>query len=385
MGVFQMSLINKMLQDLDARRSEVTGTGGLGSHVRVVAKRHRSHAAWWVAGVLAVILAGVIAWLLLSPAHVADMRAPSPTLPVKSASAPGTPQANKNEASRPDAAPLMPSPAQNPPVQKEEKALAPSTQIIPDPSKEVEPGKQAKQQPEPATPSSGTVSSADSYVPPPLPIAPRKPKTVEPIVPPGLNKTLPASSSPQQRADSEYRKALSLREQGKSSEAIASLEQALQFDPQLVAARQVLIGMLIENNRQDEALKRAQEGLDIDPAQAGLAMISSRLQLEKGWLKPAIETLEHSLRYALDRADYQAYLAALLQRDGRHKDAVDHYLVAVRQQPQNGVWWMGMGISLQAENRLPEAREAFNRAKDSNTLSADLLVFVDSKLKQLPR
>lgn len=379
-----MSLINKMLQDLDARRSEVTGTGGLGSHVRVVGKRHRSQAAWWVAGLLAAILAGVVAWLFLFPAHIADMRAPTPSLPVKSASTQGGSPASKTEAPKLNTTPSTQLPVQNSLVQDEEKAPAPSAKTIPDTSKEVEPGKQAKPQSKPAAPSF-EVARSDSYVPPPLPITPRKPKTVEPIVPPGMNKTLPASSSPQQRADSEYRKALSLRQQGKSSEAIAGLEQALQFDPQLVAARHVLIGMLVESNRQDEALKRAQEGLDIDPAQAGLAMIASRLQLEKGWLKPAIETLERSLRYALDRADYQAYLAALLQRDGRHKDAVDHYLVAVRQQPQNGVWWMGMGISLQADNRLPEAREAFSRAKDSNALSADLLAFVDSKLKQLPR
>ena len=52
-------------------------------------------------------------------------------------------------------------------------------------------------------------------------------------------------------------------------------------------------------------------------------------------------------------------------------------------EPPLSAGWMGLGISLQAENRLPEARDAFSRAKASNTLSAPLLAFVDQKLGQL--
>jgi MSHA biogenesis protein MshN len=44
---------------------------------------------------------------------------------------------------------------------------------------------------------------------------------------------------------------------------------------------------------------------------------------------------------------------------------------------------MGLGISLQAENRLQEAKEAFSRAKMSNTLTPELQAFVDQKLAQL--
>jgi MSHA biogenesis protein MshN len=44
---------------------------------------------------------------------------------------------------------------------------------------------------------------------------------------------------------------------------------------------------------------------------------------------------------------------------------------------------MGLGISLQAESRVPEAQEAYGRAKASNTLSPALLAYVDQKLNQL--
>ena len=61
------------------------------------------------------------------------------------------------------------------------------------------------------------------------------------------------------------------------------------------------------------------------------------------------------------------------------------YLLAVRMAPQSGIWWMGLGISLQADSRNAEAQESFTRAKATNSLSAELAGFVDQKLAQLRR
>src|SRR5690606_27646412 len=71
MGLPAMSLINRMLQDLDARRSTPAAAGDYGSQVRAVAARRRPpggiHPAWWVAALLGLVLLGVIAWLALRP------------------------------------------------------------------------------------------------------------------------------------------------------------------------------------------------------------------------------------------------------------------------------------------------------------------------------
>ncbi len=164
--------------------------------------------------------------------------------------------------------------------------------------------------------------------------------------------------TPRQLAENDYRKASGLIQQGRQAEAIAALEQALQLDAHHAAARQTLVALLIEANRQGEAVRSLRDGLQIDAGQTGLAMILARLQLERGELKPALETLQRSLPHAADRADYQAFLAALLQRDGRHREAVEHYALALRKSPDNGVWWMGQGISLQAENRNAGSRRS---------------------------
>ena len=116
---------------------------------------------------------------------------------------------------------------------------------------------------------------------------------------------------------------------------------------------------------------------------SGFAMLLARLQVERGALPLALETLHKTLPYAERQADYQAFVAALLQRQNNHLEAINHYKTAVQLTPNSGVWQMGLGISLHALKRNEEARDAFRRALDTGSLSADLQAFVEQRLKEL--
>jgi MSHA biogenesis protein MshN len=186
-----------------------------------------------------------------------------------------------------------------------------------------------------------------------------------------------------QRAEGEYRRALIALQDGRMTETVAALEQALRIDPGHEAARQTLVGLLIEAKRSDEAIRQLQAGLALDARQPALAMLLARLQIERGG--SGIDTLTRTLPYAGNNADYHAFLAGALQREQRHREAAEQYQAALRAAPANGVWWMGLGMSLQAEKRNAEALEAFQRARASGTLSAELLAFVERRLQQLSR
>jgi MSHA biogenesis protein MshN len=186
-----------------------------------------------------------------------------------------------------------------------------------------------------------------------------------------------------QRAEGEYRRALIALQDGRMTETVAALEQALRIDPGHEAARQTLVGLLIEAKRSDDAIRHLQAGLALDARQPALAMLLARLQIERGG--SGIDTLTRTLPYAGNNADYHAFLAGALQREQRHREAAEQYQAALRSAPANGVWWMGLGMSLQAEKRNAEALEAFQRARGSGTLSAELLAFVERRLQQLSR
>ncbi|BBI98658.1 hypothetical protein FGKAn22_03510 [Ferrigenium kumadai] len=186
-----------------------------------------------------------------------------------------------------------------------------------------------------------------------------------------------------QQADAEFRRGISLMQQGRVAEAITGYEATLRLDAAHHAARQALAALLLEGKRTADAERVLQEGLKDRPEQAGFAMLLARLQVERGAVEQAVATLENSLPYAGNQADYQAFVAAMLQRQGRHMEAVNHYQLALQHAPSNGVWLMGYGISLQGLQRNADARDAFKRALDSQTLSPDLQKFVQQKLKEL--
>jgi MSHA biogenesis protein MshN len=389
-----MSLINQMLQDLEQRGSGNLTGSGLHREVRAAPERNGIHPAWWLVGLLSVALIGVALWLWLRPVPVVPGNsqltlkiAPDlATLPSPVAQAPlpmdgenqnpaSTAAEHHDAQSAPDvkpsavAQPDSVNSSQNmaPPVSEVSQpkskpvtiattAMAPSSASPMDdakPAKSTKPGKEQASQPQ-----------------------------MQPIDDAKLTKQV-KELTPQQQAENAYRQAGTVLQQGHSADAMAGLEQALKLDPSHAGARQMLVGLLLQSKRNDDAIQKAQEGLAIDPSQVGLTMILARVQVEQGDQKGALATLERGLPYANANAEYQAFYAAVLQREKRNKEAIDHYVVALAKSPENSVWWMGLGISLQAENRAQEAKEAFNRAKATNGLTPELVAFVNQKLSQL--
>jgi MSHA biogenesis protein MshN len=183
-----------------------------------------------------------------------------------------------------------------------------------------------------------------------------------------------------QRADAEYRKAITLHKQGMHTEALAGYAAALNIEPQLDAARMSLAALLVENKRITEAERVLQDGLTIKPTQIEFSMFLARIQVERGASAEALATLKTNLQLAYDRAEYQAFYAALLQREGRHQEALEGFQNALRIVPQSGIWLMGYGISLQALARNEEAKQIFRQAIATQTLSPELTAFVQQKL-----
>ena len=191
------------------------------------------------------------------------------------------------------------------------------------------------------------------------------------------------SVSKEQQADFRYREAMSLIAQGRAPEAQPILEEALKLDPKNYAARQALLGQLLTAKRYPLAEQLLQEGLRLNIAIASQASTLASIQLERGDTAAALATLEKYAASASDSAAYHGMHAALLQRVGRHAEAIQQFQAALRLQANQANWLMGLGISLQAEKRFADAEQAYTRARSNPSLSAELQAFIDQRLQQV--
>ncbi len=189
--------------------------------------------------------------------------------------------------------------------------------------------------------------------------------------------------SPRQKAEDEFRNAEQALQEGRTNDALAGYENALLIDPSLKDARKAWVALLISLKRNEDAEHVLEKGLLRDPHDTSLSMLMARLQVERGAVPLALETLQKTLPDAGGLADYQAFVAALLQRLDRPEEAVAHYQTALKLVPDNGVWLMGLGISLQALNRNAAARDTYQRALAAHGLNAQLRAFVQARLNTL--
>lgn len=358
-----MSLINKMLQDLDARSKDGHGQGADTGGIRSVPERERGlpRAAVFggAAGLTAIAIA--LGWLYLK---------------------------------RPEVPPVLVNVAQVPvPVPVPMPVAAPIPAPVPEPV--AVPVTAAVAEPEPVL---GAAPAAREKKPAekvrqhaPRRIAEAAPaRAVKPVlalaqVPAAREKIIEGKQvTPQQSIDNTWRRALGDLQDGRVDEAIVGLQRTLQRDPRHQGARETLVRLLLEAQRPDEAMRQLQQSLALDPKQPAQAMMLARLQLDKaGGGAAALDTLKRSLPFAADHLDYRAFLAGVLQREQRYREAAEQYQLALQAAPDNSVWWMGLGIALQADNQPAQARAAFERAKGLQTLSPQLQAFVERKLVQL--
>ncbi|MBE7941151.1 MULTISPECIES: tetratricopeptide repeat protein [Ramlibacter] len=194
---------------------------------------------------------------------------------------------------------------------------------------------------------------------------------------------LERSVGPQQQSDNLYKQALLMLQQGNGIEARPLLRRALQANPANGAARQALANLLIESNSLGEATALLREGTQQSPERPSLWTTLARLQVEQGDSAGALATLEQGASHAGDDAGFNALYAVMLQRTGRHDEAVKRFLTALRSDPAMPNWLVGIGISLQALGRDGDALQAFQRAREGGRLPASLVAFVDARLEQL--
>lgn len=368
-----MSLINRMLQELDRRHAMGAPDDDVMSQQiePVAAGRRRRDLFWLILGLELAVALGWLAWTSyqLRPRSVVT------ELALRTASG----ISRTVQPIRPPAPASAPAPV----AQKPARPPAPAASAAP-------PAPATAPAPQPAVDTLKLAQSIERPIPPPRPrIAPRpvdakrapKPPPV-PDAQPQVHKR-PHPNTPAEQAQVEFGRAVRLLNQGRVSEAEQALAGAISIDPSQAPARQALISLLVDQRRLDEAQRLLHEGLRLDPTQVQFTTVLARIYVERNDYDKALGVLRACKGDVSRDAEYNALLGAVLQHMARPGEAADAYRAALRAAPQAGTAWIGLGLALAAQDHRPEAAEAFRRAVATGSLSQEVKDYAERQLRRL--
>ncbi len=194
------------------------------------------------------------------------------------------------------------------------------------------------------------------------------------------NKSVKVPSLDQQAV----RVGLGLLDKKNSQAAQRSFERALSHNPANLKARLHLVKLLQEQNKGEEALALIEEGVQLLPGNSLLKKKYARHLIKIQQPEAAVRLLQKNPRPALqDDPEYYALLAALFQQLGQYDKAASVYGHLVALNRDNGVWWLGLGLSMDQQGKTVYAREAYQKTLNFSRLDAHLKAYVQRRLNAL--
>ena len=190
------------------------------------------------------------------------------------------------------------------------------------------------------------------------------------------------SRVPAERAEVAFRQAVTVLNQGRVSDAEALLVSALKLDPAHASARQTYIAMLLEQGRLEAARKELQVALSIDPEQARFALPLARIQAGLREYVAALEVLGKVPENAAG-PELSVLRAVILQRLGRHAEAIAYYERSLKTASDDGPTLLGYGISLDALGRSDEAAQAYRRVLAVKSVMPEIRAYAEARLRTL--
>lgn len=204
------------------------------------------------------------------------------------------------------------------------------------------------------------------------------------IVPPHepVKKKIVQILTPTQKAQKQYNQALVLLNEGKGLKAQALLKQILKTRPKMVDARVSLVALMHQLKPAD-AFKILNKGLALTPSEPKLVVAKAQLQVSLDLPKEALKTLLTISPSIEKHADYYEMLGAIHQRLGEFKMAAQAYRSLIEAYPHEGKYWLGIAIAFNGMEMPNAAKRAFKEAIQTGSLNPNMKMFARSKIHEL--
>ena len=152
------------------------------------------------------------------------------------------------------------------------------------------------------------------------------------------------------------------RDRGHAAEAVELFERAVGLSPTQPELLESLSGALLGRGDLDGAEREALLAQRCDPDRARPVLLMGLIAMERGDLETALLRFSRAAAMEMPNLDATTNMAVALNRAGEWRPAEEWSRSALRIAPNHSAAWINLGLSLKAQRRLEEAKEAFRRA-----------------------
>jgi len=189
--------------------------------------------------------------------------------------------------------------------------------------------------------------------------------------------------SPEQQKDLLKNKAQKAEAMGQLTQAVELWQQIRQLEPSSSEAY-LELSRLAQAQQNDAAAVQILEQASASGVQEPkLSMALAALALKQQNWEKALGYLQYEPDI-FNYTDFYALKAAALQKTSQHAQAIQVFQQLARQQPQQARWWLGMALSYDAMSQTDQALHAYRQvAVNGFGLSASSLDYVKKRIAAL--
>lgn len=368
-----MSVINRMLRDLDKRQQHQNQQ----TYTPAAVAPQPIHWAW-IVGILllslVVIIGALNLWWMYGTSSSEPVTTPEQTLATSEG--------------------VSPPPAQQvvePIVSKPKSTAIVDVKRLPDSLQEPLSESQAEQQPVSQTeltavneeqPKSAAEPAVTAAEEPPAPVTPavrKKPAQEQSVSSFSVERV---QLSPQQLADTNLAKAREALQKGEQIRGQELLEKALIVKPDHVQVRSELAAYWYGKGLTSRATTLLHQGLELKPQQAEWQLLLARIYERIGRIEQAYKVLAVISPQAPEHRELLQLRAAAATQLGYFNEAAADY-TALAAEFNEGRWWLAAAVAYDDGGNLDAAVRSYRQALQQNDLGQDARLYIEQRLAVL--
>ncbi|WP_258807469.1 lipopolysaccharide assembly protein LapB [Pseudidiomarina sp. CB1] len=358
-----MSVINRMLRDLDKRQQQDRQT------VSTPAAAAPKPFPWgWVLGAIVIIAIAVTAVMVIwqtTTSQPEPVEVTTTTAPSNEPATTSTPATSKATQPQQEPAAIVTEPtAAAVPVAA---ATQPQQRLQPEPIAQTSASDNESQVAQ-------TAQEQVVATPEQPPVADEKPQ--------GTMQVERVELSAEELAEVKLKQAREAMQKGERQRAGSLFEQVIALAPEHVAARSELAAYWYGRGQISSALAVLEQGLELQPQQSRWQLLYAKILLEGGAYQRVVDALRQINPNAAEAADLYQLRAAAANEVGRYASAAADYVV-LAERTGEGRWWLAAAVAFEDAQQPDAAMRSYQQALATDTLNADARNYAQQRLNTL--